>query len=583
MAMNPSSSDDDDDYCPICLESLYQSRIATSPAANTEQSEVSSSISDSPSCKSTIGINVPCGHCFHVSCYQQWKAIETEQNGKPSCPTCKFRTPRFVYLHDFTNNGSAVNQTTIASPHQLVNSMGNTVICVPCGHLYHVSHEWHEWIDKTIQLKQHEQKSFWTSTLQPQQQPLEITIPGSEQQTSDCGSESKLNRSHGQCPLCHITVACVLRVYTKLTPINPVSILNHLIDDSRSISSLSNPTASYATTRTSKNITDADIPNCILVTGAGNPVVNGLYMWNGTYVNHAKRYIRYGVWNNMVCNFNIFLCRLRSGENYWFISFVTDFANECTDADIDFYRAPIFDSYPTIPPQDGWKIVGSSMLGSNPCPTIVYQHYDPVTGHVQEIKQLPAPIDDQVMDDAKSTSGDMDESDDISLTAIFFSHTIDVHGAGNPAVNGKYVYDGQFHSASRYFRYGLWNGVFRHFYIILWATSDTTQRLRWTISVVPPNVDPGAVSDLHIIYYATPMESSSRMVPPCHGWSAVNDSGGIEPPPRLVHHEYVDNDDSNNRNNSNDNDGGSPIQHTLNESSIDWEAAENLIEFRESE
>jgi hypothetical protein len=122
------------------------------------------------------------------------------------------------------------------------------------------------------------------------------------------------------------------------------------------------------------------IPNRVVVTGAGNSVVNGVYWWNS-----SKRYMRTGIWKNMLCNFRISVCTLRSGLKCWFISIVTDHDNEGTDKDIDFYRARILEACPAFPPRDGWIIYGTASHGYAPCPKLSHQYCDPVSGHIQEI------------------------------------------------------------------------------------------------------------------------------------------------------------------------------------------------------
>jgi hypothetical protein len=286
------------------------------------------------------------------------------------------------------------------------------------------------------------------------------------------------------------------------------------------------------------------IPHCILVTEARESAVNGTYWWNGTGINghDSHRYIRTGTWKNTLCHFHIFVCQLLQGSQFWFLSIVTDCDYEGTDKDIDLYlyRPPILEACPSMPPQDGWISRGTQ--GYAPFPKLQYQQYDPVTGHVYEI--LPKP--DQGMD--------ITDWDEILLTTAFFCHTTVVEGAGSRAVNGTYVYDGVYNHAPRYFRCGIWDRTLHHFYIIL-LLHNTNPNIHlhhkhWCILVVPPDVSPVSTRS-EICYIAQPdvtatttSPSSDQMIPPCDGWTTLyenrNATVGMEPPPRLTHHEYVD-------------------------------------------
>ena len=334
-----------------------------------------------------------------------------------------------------TDNDSAASEASLITTHSelapssvssVVESQQEesryTAVCVPCGHSFYGTTTWQEWIDTTIQRQEQDQISF-------------------------CAFMTLAQRQRGQCPLCHDTVACVVRSYTNIPCRHPISMLNNLIHDSSSLalsSSMQSSVLSQNDIKTCDTVPStrsgqAYMPNCILVTGAGNPDVNGMYWWNGAYgFNNSNRYIRAGVWKNMLCYFNIFLCQLRSLQQSWFISIVTDYDNY---KDIDFYRTPLFVSCSSaVPPRDGWKIFNQ---GYEPIPKFRYQLYDSATGHIQEIVDPP------------------------SFISALISPSIVVDGAGNSAVNGTYVHEGFFKNAKMYVRDGLWNNSRYHFYIYL--------------------------------------------------------------------------------------------------------------------
>ena len=448
----------------------------------------------------TIGMNVPCGHCFHVSCYQRWDFMNVEQDKKTCCPTCKTRTQFLIRLRTGSCN---VSKTKIESASddavEFPQDPSCSAVCLPCGHVFSGYHqEWRNWVDTTIQRKKQKQG------LQSYSKP-----------------HSQSHRRLGQCPLCNASVACAMRLYTNIPSKNPISMLNHRDYDSFApSSSLPSPIVSSLSGVLSKSYS-ADttiIPNRILVTGAGTAVVNGVYTWNGRYDHDSNRYIRYGEWNNMLCIFNIYRCHTVTGEEYWFVSIVTDFDMEGTDTDIDFYRAPIVALYPSVPPRDGWSVYGTTMKGCAPYPRLSYQHYDAITGDVQELLKLPH---------------DMDaiESNEMSVPPAFGRHVIVIEGAGQPAVNGTYVEDGLFQNAKRYVRNGLWNNEQHHFNILL--CYESSSNWHWYISIVPHGANPGTRSDID--FYTVQMSESSIFIPPSTGWTTRSE--GKDPAPRLIHRD----------------------------------------------
>lgn len=64
------------------------------------------------SSNSAVGTCVPCGHCFHVECFDGWKAVGVSRSNKHSmkCPTCNTKTNHFCRLYlDFNNNDNDAN------------------------------------------------------------------------------------------------------------------------------------------------------------------------------------------------------------------------------------------------------------------------------------------------------------------------------------------------------------------------------------------------------------------------------------------------------------------------------------------
>ena len=107
----------------------------------------------------TIGMNVPCGHCFHVSCYQRWDFMNVEQDKKTCCPTCKTRTQFLIRLRTGSCN---VSKTKIKSASddavEFPQDPSCSAVCLPCGHVFSGYHqEWRNWVDTTIQRKKQKQ------------------------------------------------------------------------------------------------------------------------------------------------------------------------------------------------------------------------------------------------------------------------------------------------------------------------------------------------------------------------------------------------------------------------------------------
>jgi Ring finger domain len=70
----PAVDKDDDDPCLICFESLRD---------------------DGTNHYNVVGTCVPCGHCFHMVCYEQWKRTKRRRYQGVTCPTCKQNVKEF--------------------------------------------------------------------------------------------------------------------------------------------------------------------------------------------------------------------------------------------------------------------------------------------------------------------------------------------------------------------------------------------------------------------------------------------------------------------------------------------------------
>ena len=90
--------------CPICLESLFVPTESNPPTSHTTLS--SSSLQPPPPLPQSqqlhsIGSTVPCGHCLHVHCWDEWMAASMRHGssyGRTKCPLCNSTTTGFVRL-----------------------------------------------------------------------------------------------------------------------------------------------------------------------------------------------------------------------------------------------------------------------------------------------------------------------------------------------------------------------------------------------------------------------------------------------------------------------------------------------------
>ena len=348
MTMNPNNETGGDDefangnLCPICLQSLFVEPEQTEP------SPLSSS--------SIVGACIPCGHCFHSSCFNHWISGCSDTNARknPSCPLCKRNAAHFLDLKDVALSTKREIQNeneeieSVDTSQQVVNAQLSQYTIgayVPCGHcLVH---------DKSRCRNKSWEEMFAISISQYEIYHL-TGVPDEE------------------CPSCGTLINAVLRLYIE--PSNGIiakidnRIENTLLDGPSTVSSLE-PTKG---------------PSHITVRDAGISAVNGVYFFDGQQYN-ANRYIRAGMWNNMFCLFLMSLWPYRSsdGESQqlaWFISIgLQNDLNNYTD--IDFYYVEITESsHDVLPPREGWICRDDSYVDScdgkiaGRSPTLFYDH-----------------------------------------------------------------------------------------------------------------------------------------------------------------------------------------------------------------
>lgn len=105
----------------------------------------------------------------------------------------------------------------------------------------------------------------------------------------------------------------------------------------------------------------------IVVYGAGEAAVNGLYMPDGMY-EQVQKYAKRGFWDDKECVFSIAAFRMRSEKKIWHISIV-DSDQPGTDNDTDFYKCSGLARGRDVPPAEDWIALGT---GNAPPPKIKY-------------------------------------------------------------------------------------------------------------------------------------------------------------------------------------------------------------------
>ena len=68
----------------------------------------------------TIGCSVPCGHCFHVECFQHYKR---QTRGRLACPTCKTETTTFIRIFLDSEGSETVDLTDDSNSSRTTNAL----------------------------------------------------------------------------------------------------------------------------------------------------------------------------------------------------------------------------------------------------------------------------------------------------------------------------------------------------------------------------------------------------------------------------------------------------------------------------
>lgn len=110
-------------------------------------------------------------------------------------------------------------------------------------------------------------------------------------------------------------------------------------------------------------------PGRIVVEGAGNPAVNGIYVRDG-FFERASKFSRKGEYGGKLCDFSLFQCNVSNNTKHWYISIIPAGSVPGTSADTDFYSAPVTETCTEFPPLSGWT---KSNEGHDPPPTLLFQ------------------------------------------------------------------------------------------------------------------------------------------------------------------------------------------------------------------
>ena len=319
MTSNESVPDDCDvdelggPVCSICLQSLFVHPEHPEPLTSTSIS--------------MVGACIPCGHCFHSSCFDPWISKCSDDDKEPTCPLCKSTSSLFLELKDkalMLSTSEIENNSETCESDESLRSVANSQsppytigAYVPCGHcflyqkrLYH-NRSWDETV--TISMAQHEVGCL-------------------------------LGSPHTICQSCDALVHAYVRLY-----IDPSNGLIAKIQDLGAGPISEGPRQVFS-------VVPTEGPSRIIVSDAGIAAVNGEYFYNSKKCN-ANRYIRSGMWKNMLCQFNIFVCPDPEGQRSQCAWLISISLKEDTDVSmyIEFYRSTITESpYNVAPPRAGW-------------------------------------------------------------------------------------------------------------------------------------------------------------------------------------------------------------------------------------
>jgi ubiquitin carboxyl-terminal hydrolase 9/24 len=110
-------------------------------------------------------------------------------------------------------------------------------------------------------------------------------------------------------------------------------------------------------------------PTKVVVEGAGNPAVNGVYVRDG-FFERASKFAKKGEYAGQPCVFSLFQCNVSNNTKHWYISIVPTGGVPGTSADTDFYSAPVTNTSNEFPPLSGWT---KSNEGQDPSPILVFK------------------------------------------------------------------------------------------------------------------------------------------------------------------------------------------------------------------
>lgn len=107
-----------------------------------------------------------------------------------------------------------------------------------------------------------------------------------------------------------------------------------------------------------------DAPGQIIVEGAGNPSVNGIYHPDGHFEG-AHKYTMRGKYKGSPATFSLFQCNVSNNTKHWYISIVPRNSQPGTSTDIDFYSAPAQENCLEFPPLDSWAKSNGELKNGN--------------------------------------------------------------------------------------------------------------------------------------------------------------------------------------------------------------------------
>jgi hypothetical protein len=114
---------------------------------------------------------------------------------------------------------------------------------------------------------------------------------------------------------------------------------------------------------------ESEGPSEILVDGAGNSAVNGLYRQNGFTGELGFKYLKESQHNHNGQDHNVYIvsCQVSNNTTHWFFSSVPVGMNPGTSMDIDYYTIPVVDDDFVTPIAAEWVITGE---GRAPTPRL---------------------------------------------------------------------------------------------------------------------------------------------------------------------------------------------------------------------